>query len=542
MRKPTGALVAIMTATSLALVAVVLVMLNAMFPFLRFTGGIDPAPKPVKQDTTPKVTDVVAKGSPAEAFVKSMMDSLPAKVGSLSQSAVGPDRSSSMPTGTCDSVVPSSVSATRAWSGGSWMHPVGATATVFVYPAGMGASAMQKQIDCGAVGDTDSVTASDDSSWYKAIRHGDIVLFVSSNQSGIRDSILSAMESGTAKFATSCVNLSSPAGEDTRNPYSAGDKFTGKIVSKPVKMSVPPAKKYAFPAPYVFESVDLPSKPAFPYWPLDLPKEPAKPSFPVTVQYPGDEASINIRVPDVEGPGCGWAFTGLKAPAFNAAKINAENSATEKAKVAQLDKAMTGYPKAIEDWKKSYATYQSGVSEWKSYVAKVKDTAEKWGEQKAAQQRYADRMAVYNQAVQDRDNFLEEQRNAKDTFDSETNYCNTFDYTPQSVPTTIYPKPVPSQSSVVVTPPPVTIQPTAPAVPSGSPSVAPPAPVVSQPAPTTVPTTVWVTPEPIPTTVQVTPEPTISCPRARPAILDQAPPSVPTKPTPPADPRPESER
>jgi hypothetical protein len=202
---------------------------------------------------------------------------------------------------------------------------------------------------------------------------------------------------------------------------------------------------------------------------------------------------VPSRAEDPTGPGCGWAFTGMLAPPYDAA-LEAElaRQRVEQAEglllaaQAQWQESLIGYWALVP-------AYEEQAALFTAYAAEVAEVAAAWDLISAQRAAYDEAVVAYNDAVVARDAFLAEQAAARAAYEAALAVCGA-----SSPPPTPTPTPDPTSTDPV--------------------------------DPTATPT-----PTPTPSTTATSPS---GCPPPVPAILLQAPPPLPPLPTPPPDPRP----
>ena len=126
-----------------------------------------------------------------------------------------------------------------------------------------------------------------------------------------------------------CLDQDSVPADALRSPYVAGPEFAGRLVEQVVRadardLEPPPPltdpTAASDPAePELFSVPDPLPSPPLPLPPVDLPSTPALPELPVEPSANATERAVPVRTPDPDGPGCGWAFLGQRAPVFDAA-------------------------------------------------------------------------------------------------------------------------------------------------------------------------------------------------------------------------------
>ena len=397
----------------------------------------------------------------------------------------------------------------------------GYTVTMSAYGAGQGAvafTALQAQVNAhcanrngtayivtsAGVG-TDAATAwvnrSGSTTTVFLWRRGDLIAMVAATGPGVPMNMVKEYDARmAAALAGVCAATDSVVADGSRNPYAGKALFTGLTTPRPVGLPAgvsAPAPAPVVDAPVVVPVVTLPTPPAAPYWPDTLPAPVVSPTAPAPLTYPATTTSIPVRVPDSQGPGCGWVFTGQPVPHFD--QTTADQDANTRAVTAAGELAATAaaYTDALPAYQVQYAQYVKDLAAFGVYAKAVDTVAAAWDTIRSGQTQYADALALYTTAVTARDAFLTAQAAATTVYNTALAGC--------------------AAGSAVVTPVPV-IQP-APLFPN---PITSPDPV---PSPTPTPT-------PSPTSTVVV------CPPVPAPIMTQPVPAVPVAPTPPPDPRP----
>lgn len=338
------------------------------------------------------------------------------------------------------------------------------------------------------------------------VRRGDIILTLV-GPAADAEKVARGLDAELTNALSDCVDPVGTLGDETRNPWLPGVEYKGMFVDSEVQVPAlgapsPPQGIEAVAldaAPITLPAVYRPTRPADPVWPLSLPVEVAAPTAPVS---PGPEPTRTvIKVPQVDrlGPGCGWAFTNSAAPAVDETELNEQREALRAAATEELKTKQAAWQPAVTAYYQQWADYSLRVLAFGDYAKQVSSVAAAWQKITDDRNLYALALRNYDDAVAAREAFLADKQAAADEYQRQLLVCAAPEPTPSPTPTQS-PQPSPSPSG------------------SAGPSTAPsPAPSASAPE---------------------EPRPRPGCPPARPAILDQDPPSVPAPPTPPADPRP----
>ena len=379
------------------------------------------------------------------------------------------------------------VSRSRSWVAPALPGSPATTVTVSVraYPAGVGA-AVFAGLGCAVTSrpavpgpgvDTMIVTAGDAS--MLAWRRGDVVATVEAagalkaGSAAVR-ALAGAVDGRLAgAIAESCVEQESVAADIVRNPIADREMFTGWQVARTVTLadrpagspaaSAPAAPAVAIPAPTVELPVlgSLPKRPSGDVSPAVLPQPVTRPRLPDTPRPAKTAMQVQEQIADSSGPGCGWSFTAMTVPLFDGAVASRSYQAAVSAAQQSMARDWQRWMTDRDAYFAAYAAYVGAAGEYRSYVADVEQVRAAWEKIREGRAAYRQALDAYESAVTARDQFLAQQAQAQQEYDTAVQACQQ--------------------------------------VPAGD--------------------------------VEIVP---VTCPPVRPVILDQQPPSVPEKPTPPA--------
>ena len=508
--------------------AALVVAVGQVFPALSVLPS-DPVQPKIVSDVTVRVAG--DENLPASKAVADLIKPVPAGFGGTEVTS-GPARVTPLPGTQCaESPLAPVVSATRSWASGSG-ESRGLELVVASYGAGIGGSVMDQvdQAACGQVSwsdvpGADAVRILDGDVSTVLIRRGDVVAAIRATGTPIPDEAVADLASRMeSELPALCADISSGRGDARRNPYVAPDRFTGRLVDEKVLPDQTVPTQISEAQLPDLADVTVPDPPAFPYWPANLPAAVTKPEVPSLPTPPMDSKTIQVRTQDETGPGCGWDFTGAVAPPFDKAAADAARDRATVAARKTISEDGARYASEADAYVAAAKQFREDAVIWNNYAVQIAEIATAWGKQRSAQQTYANDLSAYNNAVNARSSFLSRQAEAKRIYDDQVLACaarmtETVTITPTlttpSSTVTITPSTVPTPSETV------TVQPTEPPVPTR---------------------TETVTAEPTAQPFAGAPMQQLTCPPIRPLILDQQPPTVPQQPTPPPDPRPESEQ
>ena len=392
------------------------------------------------------------------------------------------------------------VGAYRRYTSGDSTVPV----SVSVYPAGTGMWVMADLSDqlegCGAdrgevravhpvsgLG-VNAVSAQTPAGEAFIVRRGDVVIRAT-GPAAQAETVVRALDTTLAANLGACANQVGAPGDERRNPWLDVVPYQGLLSDQGVSIPAlgpPEAPLGVLPVPLdepdiPVTPVELPDRPAEPVWPASLPAEVAIPKAPAR---PGAEpVSTIIKVPQVDtvGPGCGWTFAASTAPAVDPQAIAQRRDALVAAARSSLTSQQNEWLPRVTAYYRAWSAYELAVSSYRVYSAQVQSVTAAWDVISSQRADYQRELARYNSAVRRRDAFLADQATARSEYDAAVTACAI------PLPTPIVPTPSTSATSP--------------------------------------------TPVPLPTT-------RVGCPPVRPTILDELPPTIPVKPSPPPDPRP----
>ena len=190
--------------------------------------------------------------------------------------------------------------------------------SAFVFPPGYAASAFDTLVEgvSSCLGEGES-GASGSREWqggqYALFQSGSVVVGVSgADWRGVRG------RSESLLLAGGCVSLSESASDSVRSPYYDKSDFTGLVESQNVGPSIvdPGSSGVSLSVPALaVPSVGEPEGPL----PAGFPQLPTRPQVSFSdeaglVDFASAWRTVSYRVPDDDGPGCGWSWFGQAAP------------------------------------------------------------------------------------------------------------------------------------------------------------------------------------------------------------------------------------
>ena len=203
--------------------------------------------------------------------------------------------------------------------------------SAFVFPPGYAASAFDALVEgvssCLGEGEPG---ASGSREWqggqYALFQSGSVVVGVSgaSDWRGVR------VRAESLLLAGGCVSLSESASDSVRSPYYDKSDFTGLVESQNVGPSIvdPGSSGVSLSVPTLaVPSVGEPEGPL----PAGFPQLPTRPQVAVSdeaglVEFASAWRTVSYRVPDDDGPGCGWSWFGQAAPTVDDGALAGERA------------------------------------------------------------------------------------------------------------------------------------------------------------------------------------------------------------------------
>jgi hypothetical protein len=492
--------------SAIGLNVIVAFLVHSAFPALLFTPQTD-GPRPVAKARTTRVADVARRTgkTPAEVVVSLVLAAPPV----LPAGARPVTQLQGVPSSPVDLVCgprtgPGPVTAGGAgWTvaNGSQVRDLraGYTVTVSAFGAGQGAvafDALASQVNqhcvnksgtAHLVASTGAVGVEAATVWWNRSggattaffwRRGDVVAMVATTGASAPMGMVREYDARIAAALEGvCVTPSSTASDGTRSPYVNKAGFTGLTISAPVELPIGVADPapVTTQAPVTLPVVNVPVAPDAPYFPEDLPAPVPAPTAPAIPAYPALTTTAPVQVQDVQGPGCGWSFTGQPVPTFDAEAAASKAAVDAETAASALTATVSSYTAGLPAYQAAYDTYLADVRAYHSYAEALDTVAAAWEVIRVGQAQYKEAIVLYAAAIAGRDAFLAQQAAARTMYDAAVALCAAS--TPAPTITT------PGNTDPPIFPPP-TFSPITP------PMVCPPvpAPIVTQPPPTAPPT------------------------------------------------------
>lgn len=111
-----------------------------------------------------------------------------------------------------------------------------------------------------------------------------------------------------------------------------------------------------------------------------LPKEKVeKPSLPQAVEDVDDfSADAVYHIADINGPGCGWAWSSQKQPVYDDTELAVEKNTTIVDEQNKIDETAQTYVDEKKDWAIKTVHIMPAVNNWNNYTKDVNNVHDKW--------------------------------------------------------------------------------------------------------------------------------------------------------------------
>lgn len=132
-----------------------------------------------------------------------------------------------------------------------------------------------------------------------------------------------------------------------------------------------------------------------------LPAAPALPDIPGQAQKPSETGTISYQVKDPKGPGCGWAWSGQKAPDFNESVLDVDYRKTKTDAVKDINQNILDYNTKAKSWSLSAMWSMRFASTWGQYVKSANDIMASWNALDAGREAFKPTWMDYIQSLKD---------------------------------------------------------------------------------------------------------------------------------------------
>lgn len=146
-----------------------------------------------------------------------------------------------------------------------------------------------------------------------------------------------------------------------------------------------------------------------------LPSAPSIPQIPVKDDAPSQENAIEYQVKDTKGPGCGWTWSGQKAPSFNSGVLQSEYRKKRTDSIKAMNGSILDYNAKARIWSMSVLWNMRFINTWNQYLGSVNGIQDQWNRLDAGREAFRPTWMGYIQSVKDWETSrMESQAAAKD--------------------------------------------------------------------------------------------------------------------------------
>lgn len=305
---------------------------------------------------------------------------------------------------------------------------------------------------------------------YYAFTYGDAIIFGDANLTHYLNQV------STSLTESQCLDLTTTSQDSQRNGYSNPENYTGLILEETIKYPKP----ITYNTPVIPQMVTLndhitqPENP-FPDNAPQLPEPVTTPNIGTQEEYKTANdfsQTINYRVPDKRGPGCGWAWSAYKGTieddqALYTAQENKRKEAQTIVK-QNVQTYLNGQDQynidtlfeltQLAQWN-SYAVEANNVydywywlnnerlkfkPEWDTYIANYQLWLNAYNTQDEREEEYEKNMVEYEQCIIDREEALQEANEAQAEYEDQVRKRNEQLQEPEEEEPTLTPSDDPS--------------------------------------------------------------------------------------------------
>lgn len=283
-------------------------------------------------------------------------------------------------------------------------------------------------------------------------RRGDVLVLVSTNNgspSTYSDAVNRLDDTLESALVGSCVDPNAGVEQAPRSPYLNRSRYEGHFRAETVARPPVVGKRTAedrstapvvdIPAPAVTQPV-AGDRPPAPYpapltGPTTLPDEVLPAVMPEAPVAPAKSARVARAVPDAAGPGCGWAFTGQVAPAFDSDKAEAAYARAAAKTERRLLRAWRTWQHEKVAYYSAYAAYLEHADVYNTYVLSLAKVRDAWAVIETARSEYYAALAVWQESVTARKEWKIDRAEAKALYEQTIADCAEAELDPEYDPT-----------------------------------------------------------------------------------------------------------
>lgn len=268
-----------------------------------------------------------------------------------------------------------------------------------------------------------------------AFTYGDAILFIKTDNLTTRDSLVYPLAEKTVLTlkTAECLNLQVSNTDNTRNLYTNKETYTGLLKTENITTTVTLGSypSQIFPQIEDTRILTQPENPLPTTFPL-LPQKPfEKPQIPSQKQPAQNDftKSITYQVTDDGGPGCGWVWSGFKAPVLSVEKLTTIQTTLTQSALNEVNNAANTYISTRLTTLKDQILIASSIEEWNSYIQEVKIVNEKWQWLNVERDKLRKPWQTYVTNHDSWVNFDNQKANAQITYTNAVNSCTVAQQT-----------------------------------------------------------------------------------------------------------------
>ena len=262
------------------------------------------------------------------------------------------------------------------------------------------------------------------------ITMGDTIVNVITDNNSQRDSLYDFYYNeilNTLK-ASSCLALDVSANDSTRSFFYDSEKYQGlketTVVEAQVDTNNIPTVSSLRIDEIAMSGINMPESPL----PQDFPSLPTekvtKPELPQEIENRDDFTSDAVyNIADMNGPGCGWAWSGQKPPIYNNTELEINKNSTIVTEQNRIDEEAQQYVDQKNNWAFNTALIMPSINEWNEYVYDVNTVHEKWNWLNLEREKLYDPWHEYVEEYNDWESFDQRKSDALSKYNEDLQKC-----------------------------------------------------------------------------------------------------------------------
>lgn len=286
-----------------------------------------------------------------------------------------------------------------------------------VYGAGQASSQYSKYLDsiskCGLQISNATRGSIQYVSWSGGymMTEGDAIVTIlvsdTSKQQSVAEKVMDAIDRKMTE--TNCLATDANNDSSSRSFYYDQKSYKGltqqeqvSSTKKTVTLSTPQNLKDAGSIDALYQSPVVrvvPESPLPANMQSSLPSSPQKPTIGSTENTPLSIGTIEYQVKDVNGPGCGWKWSGQQSPTFDQSSLTQTYNGIKKSAISGLDAKVLSYNSWASSYSLSTLWSMRFVNTWNQYTKSVNDITAAWNALDAGRNAFKPTWNAYLQSV-----------------------------------------------------------------------------------------------------------------------------------------------